>query len=167
MSADSARWFRMGRRDIEAHHDGVTIDTAGLSPLMTATAKLLPDMDAKSADRYWLSMTRDTQLASAPLLGVILVRDRLDMNLAMEAGRAWQRLHLGATAEGLAAQPLNQPVECTDRSAMVGKNDSFGRAIVKLVATPGWEPTFVFRLGVAERPASQSPRRALSEVLRS
>ena len=93
---------------------------------MTATAKLLPDMDAKSADRYWLSMTRDTQLASAPLLGVILVRDRLDMNLAMEAGRAWQRLHLGATAEGLAAQPLNQPVECTDRSAMVGKNDSFG-----------------------------------------
>jgi hypothetical protein len=107
MSADSARWFRMGRRDIEAHHDGVTIDTAGLSPLMTATAKLLPDMDAKSADRYWLSMTRDTQLASAPLLGVILVRDRLDMNLAMEAGRAWQRLHLGATAEG---SPLNRSI---------------------------------------------------------
>jgi Rhodopirellula transposase DDE domain len=91
------------------------------------------------------TMTRDTQLATAPLLGVILVRDRLDMHLAMEAGRAWQRLHLGATAEGLAAQPLNQPVECIDRSAMVGKNDSFGPAIVKLAATPGWEPTFVFR----------------------
>ena len=166
MSADSARRFRTGRRDIEAHHDGVTVDTAGLLPLMTVTAKLLPDMDAKSADRYWLSMTRDTQLATAPLLGVTLVRDRLDMHLAMEAGRAWQRLHLGATAEGLAAQPLNQPVECIDRSAMGGKNDSFGPAIVKLAATPGWEPTFVFRLGVAERPASQSPRRALSEVLR-
>jgi hypothetical protein len=95
-----------------------------------------------------VSATECTPPARAKLSpGVILVRDRLDMNLAMEAGRAWQRLHLGATAEGLAAQPLNQPVECTDRSAMVGKNDSFGRAIVKLVATPGWEPTFVFRLG--------------------
>jgi len=50
---------------------------------------------------------------------------------------------------------------------MIGKNDSFGPAIVKLVAAPGWEPTFVFRLGVAERPAGPSPRRALSEVLRS
>jgi hypothetical protein len=46
MSAGSARWYRTGRRDIETHRDGVTVDTAGLSPLMTATAKLLPDMDA-------------------------------------------------------------------------------------------------------------------------
>ena len=167
MSADSARWFRTGRRDIETHRDGVTIDTAGLSPLMTATAKFMPDTDANSADRYWLAMTKDTQLSTAPILGVILVRDRLDMRNAIAAGRGWQRLHLGATAEGLAAQPLNQPVECIDRSAMIGKSDSFGPAIVKLAAAPGWEPTFVFRLGVAERPANRSPRRALSEVLRS
>ena len=167
MSADSARWYRTGRREIAAHRDGVTVDTAGLSPLVTATAKLMPDLDAQSADRYWLAATKDTELATAPVLGVILVRDRLDMRSAIAAGRAWQRLHLGATAEGLAAQPLNQPVECTDRSAMIGKSDSFGPAIVKLAAAPGWEPTFVFRLGVAERPASRSPRRALSEVLRS
>ncbi len=134
---------------------------------MTATAKLMPDLDAQSADRYWLAATKDTELATAPVLGVILVRDRLDMRSAIEAGRAWQRLHLAATAEGLAAQPLNQPVECTDRSAMIGTNDSFGPAIVKLVAAPGWQPTFVFRLGVAEQPANRSPRRALSEVLRS
>ena len=167
MSADSARWYRTGRREIAAHRDGVTIDTAGLSRLMTATAKLMPDLDAQSADRYWLAATKDTELATAPVLGVILVRDRLDMRSAIEAGRAWQRLHLAATADGLAAQPLNQPVECTDRSAMIGTNDSFGPAIVKLTTALGWEPTFVFRLGVAERPANRSPRRALSEVLRS
>ncbi len=167
MSADSARWYRTGRREIAAHRDGVTIDTAGLSPLVIATAKFMPDLDAQSADRYWLGATKDTELATAPVLGVILVRDRLDMRSAIAAGRGWQRLHLGATAEGLAAQPLNQPVECTDRSAMIGKSDSFGPAIGKLTAAPGWEPTFVFRLGVAERPANRSPRRALSEVLRS
>ncbi len=165
MSADSARWFRTGRRDVEAHRDGVTVDAAGLSALMTAASKLLPDLDAKSADQYWLGMTRDTHVATAPHLGVILVRDRLDMRAAIEAGRTWQRLHLAATAKGLAAQPLNQPVECVDRNAMLGKTDTFGRAIIKLITAPGWEPTFVFRLGVAERTAGRSPRRTLDEVL--
>jgi hypothetical protein len=166
MSTDSAHWFRTGRREIAAHRDGVTVDTAGLSPFMIATSKLLPDMDAKSADRYWLSMTRDTQVPSAPVLGALFVRDRLDMTGAIEAGRAWQRLHLAATLEGLAAQPLNQPVEWADRNAMVGRTDSFGPALARFAKAPGWEPTFVFRLGVPERAATPSPRRALEEVLR-
>jgi len=167
MSADSARWFRTGRHDIAAHRDGVTVDTAGLSPLMAAAAKLMPDMDAGSADRYWLSMTRDVQIPTAPVLGVLFVRDRLDMRTAIEAGRAWQRLHLAATAEGLAAQPLNQPVECIDRNAMLGRTDDFGPAITKIARLAGWEPTFTFRLGVAERAAGPSPRRELNQVLRT
>ncbi|MGO8918943.1 MAG: Acg family FMN-binding oxidoreductase [Stellaceae bacterium] len=167
MSTDSARWFRTGRRDIAAHRDGVTVDTAGLSPLITAASKLLPDLDAPSADRYWLSITRETQVPTAPVLGMLLVRDRLDMRSAIAAGRAWQRLHLAATGEGLAAQPLNQPVECIDRDAMLGKADVFGPALAKLAQASAWEPTFVFRLGVAERATGPSPRRALEEVLRT
>jgi len=167
MSADSARWFRTGRRDIEAHRDGVTVDTAGVSPLLATVSKLMPDMDAKSADLYWLSMTRDTQIPTAPVLGVILVRDRLDKRTAIEAGRAWQRLHLAATSEGLAAQPLNQPVEWVDRIAMLGGADAFGSGMVELVSASGWEPTFIFRLGIAESAAGHSPRRALHEVLRT
>ena len=129
MSADSARWFRTGRREIAAHRDGVTVDTAGLPPFMTAASKLLPDLDAASADRYWLSITRETHVSTAPVLGMLLVRDRLDAPSALQAGRAWQRLHLAATAEGLAAQPLNQPVECIDRDAMLGRADTFGSAM--------------------------------------
>lgn len=112
-------------------------------------------------------MTRDTQISTAPVLGILLVPDRLDMRAAIQAGRAWQRLHLAATAEGLAAQPLNQPVECIDRDAMLGRANSFGPAIAKFAATPGWEPTFTFRLGAAESAAGPSPRRALDEVLRT
>jgi len=167
MSADSARWFRTGRQEIAAHRDGVTVDTAGLSPLVTSLSKILPDMDAQSADQYWLALTRDSQVASAPLFGMLLVRDRLDMGSAIEAGRAWQRLHLAATAEGLTAQPLNQPVERIDRDAMLGKPDGFGPALAKLAGLPGWEPTFVFRLGIPERAAGPSPRRALDEVMRA
>ncbi|HML08782.1 MAG TPA: hypothetical protein VK430_11735 [Xanthobacteraceae bacterium] len=165
MSADSARWFRTGRREIEARSDGVTVDTSGVSPFTAAVSKLLPDLDAKSADQYWLGMTRDTQVSTAPVFGIVLVRDRLDMRGAIAAGRAWQRLHLAATAAGIAAQPLNQPVEFIDRCAMLGRPDSFGPAIVKLVAAEDWQPTFVFRLGIAERAAAPSPRRELQEVL--
>jgi hypothetical protein len=76
-------------------------------------------------------------------------------------------MHLAATAEGIAAQPLNQPVECMDRAAMLGRADRFGTALAKFAKAPGFEPTFVFRLGIAERPAGPSPRRALEEVLRT
>jgi hypothetical protein len=167
MSADSARWFRTGRREIAAHRDGVTVDTAGVSPFTAAASKFLPDLDAKSADQYWLSMTSDTQVPTAPVLGMLLVRDRLDMRSAIQAGRAWQRLHLALTVKGLAAQPLNQPIECVDRDAMLGREGSFGSALAKFAEARGWEPTFIFRLGVAERAAGRSPRRALEEVLRT
>jgi nitroreductase len=167
MSADSAHWFRTGGRDIAAHRDGVTVDTSGASALVTAVAKLLPDLDAKSADRYWLASTRDLQVPTAPVLGMLLVRDRFDMRAALQAGRAWQRLHLALTAAGLAAQPLNQPVECADRSAMLGRPDEYQRASADFGGPPGWEPTFMFRLGSAERAAGPSPRRALAEVLLS
>jgi nitroreductase len=165
MSADSARWFRTGAREIAAHRDGVITDTAGLSPIMRVAAKLMPDQDAATADRYWLSMTRDVQTATAPVFGMILVRDRLDMATALEAGSTWQSLHLAATARGLAAQPMNQPVEMVDRNAMLGRKDHFGPALAKLADMPGWEATFVFRLGYAEREALPSPRRPLSDVM--
>ncbi len=166
MSTDSAKWFRTGRREIDAHRDGVTVDTSGISPLMVAASKLLPDLGAKSADQYWLAMTRDTHVATASVFGIIFVRDRLDMRSAIEAGRAWQRLHLAATTEGVAAQPLNQPAEWIDRTAMLGRADHFKAAIAKVAsASPGWEPTFVFRLGFPERRTDHSPRRPLRDVL--
>jgi len=164
MSQDSAHWFRTGKREVNAHRDGIGTDTAGLSPWMAAAAKIMPDQDAATADKYWLGMTRDTQ-THAPVLGVILVRDRLEMGSAIGAGRAWQRLHLAATTMGLSAQPLNQPVECVDRNEQLGHDDEYGKALRQLARAPGWEATFTFRLGYAERPATPSPRRPLDAVM--
>jgi hypothetical protein len=98
--------------------------------------------------------------------GVILVRDRLDMAQAIAAGRAWQRLHLALTAEGLSAQPLNQPVEMIDRHQMLGRSNEFDSALAKRARTEGWEATFVFRLGYAVREGLRSPRRPLADVTR-
>ena len=69
--------------------------------------------------------------------------------------------------EGLAAQPLNQPVECIDRDAMLGRANTFASAIAKFGDAPGWEPTFVFRLGVVEYAAKPSPRRPMEELFRT
>lgn len=169
MSADSARWFRTSADEVLEHRDGITIDASGASPMLRAMAKLMPDLGAAATDRQWnsqwLSMTRDTQVASAPVLGIVLVKDRFDMAAALSAGQAWQLMHLAATSLRLAAQPLNQPVECMDRNAMLGRADQFGPALAKLAKIPGWEPTFVFRLGVPTEAALPSPRRPLSEVL--
>jgi hypothetical protein len=165
MSRDSFRWIRTGRREIWTHRDGVTIETSGASPLAAAAGKLLPDLSAATTDRFWLDTTRDVHTATAPVLGLILVRDRLDMAQAIDAGRAWQRLQLTATARGLAAQPLNQPVEMVDRDRMLGRTDVFGPALARLAAANGWEATFVFRLGYARREALRSPRRPLGDVL--
>ena len=143
MSADSARWFRSGRRAIEKRRDGVTLEASGLSPGMTALAQFLPDASAETSDAYWLSMTRDVQLPTAPALGIVFVRDRLDMAGAIAAGRAWQRLHLAATAESLAAQPLNQPVERADRDTQrsAGRTHTPGRSRHLLRKPAGRRPS--------------------------
>jgi nitroreductase len=165
MSLDSFRWIRTGRRDILARRDGVTIDTAGAGRFKTVAAKILPNLDATAIDRIWLDATRGTQTATAPVFGVILVPDRLDMAHAITAGRAWQRLHLAATAQGLAAQPLNQPIEMIDRNFMLGRMDEFRLGLATLLREGSWEPTFVFRLGYADRDAPHSPRRPLEDVV--
>ncbi|MQA30780.1 MAG: hypothetical protein GEU82_13255 [Luteitalea sp.] len=165
MSLDSFRWIRTGSRDVLTQRDGVTIDAAGTSRLKTVAAKMLPNPDAATIDRIWLDATRATHTATAPVFGMILVPERLDMANAIAAGRAWQRLHLAATAQGLAAQPLNQPVEVIDRNQMLGRQDEFGSALAIFARESGWEPTFVFRLGYAEREAPHSPRRLLEDVV--
>jgi hypothetical protein len=166
MSMDSFRWLRTGRREVLAHRDGVTIDTSGLGRFMTNIAKLAPDAGPATTDRIWLGTTRDVHVATAPVFGLVFVRDRLDMGQAIAAGRAWQRLHLALTAQGLAAQPLNQPVEMVDRHQMLGRADEFGPALAALAPAAGWQPTFVFRLGYPNREAPRSPRRPLSDAVK-
>lgn len=70
-----------------------------------------------------------------------------------------------ACVHGLAAQPLNQPVEMIDRNQMLGRQYEFGSGLASFSRNGGWEPTFVFRLGYAECEAPHSPRRPLENVI--
>jgi nitroreductase len=165
MVADSQRWFRHRWANVQRLRDGLTLDAAGLSPLLTAAAKMLPPPSPETSHRYWLETTRDVQVPTSPLFGLIAVRDLYDRPQALRAGRLWQHLHLLAVARGLAMQPINQPVELVDRERELGKAPRAARVLADLTGDPAWKPTFAFRMGFPTREAAPSPRRPVGEVL--
>jgi hypothetical protein len=163
MIADSDRWFRASRAEIEAHRDGPTLDAAGLSFLTLSFARLFP-VSPDTSHAAWLKNTRDAQLASAPLTGLIAVRDRYDLGTALAAGRVWQGLHLTATAHGIAMQPINQAIEMIDRERETGSGNAWAKRLAQLTGDD-WQATFAFRAGYPSRPAPPSPRRKLADVV--
>lgn len=165
MVADSDRWFRPRQTDVQERRDGLTLDAVALGPYMTAVAKLLPPASAETSHRYWLDATRDVQVPSTPLFGLIAVRDLYDRPQALRAGRRWQRLHLLGAARGLAMQPINQAVEMVDRERELGKAPRAAGVLAALTGDAAWPPTFAFRMGFPTRPAGPSPRRALEAVV--
>ncbi len=163
MISDSDRWFRSSRAEIEAHRDGPTLDAAGLS-FFALTYTRLFSVSPETSHAAWLNQTRDVQLASAPLTGLIAVGDRYDRKATLAAGRVWQKLHLSATTRGLAMQPLNQPIEMIDRERQTGQGHQWAKRIARLTGDE-WQATFSFRAGFASRPAPPSPRRRLKDVV--
>jgi len=165
MIADSDRWFRDSSREIDIHRDGPTLDAAGLSTFTLMFAHLFP-VSAETSHWAWLDQTRDTQLPTAPVAGLIAVRDRYDRPGAIAAGRAWQRLHLDATLRGMALQPLNQPIEMIDRERQTGAGSAWAQRVAGLTGED-WQATFSFRAGFSSTEAAPSPRRRLRDVVRS
>jgi hypothetical protein len=121
-------------------------------------------VSAQTSHEAWLKQTRDVQLASAPLTGLIAVRDRYDRGGAIAAGRFWQRLHLRAVALGLGLQPLNQPIEMIDRERRAGRGAEWARRIAELTGED-WQATFSFRAGFPSQATPASPRRRLADVV--
>ena len=111
MIADSDRWFRASSREIDAHRDGPTLDAAGLSTLTLIFAHLFSVSAEASQARLARTDPRYHNSPTAPVAGLIAVRDRYDRPGAIAAGRAWQRLHLDATLArhgDAAAQPADR-----------------------------------------------------------
>ena len=67
--------------------DGLTIVCFGLSPFSTAMAKIMPvSMLKRAASPEHRSSLNMQQMQSANLIGLIAVRDRLDMRQNLLAG---------------------------------------------------------------------------------
>ena len=161
----TARWLRTNWADIQHLRDGLTYDTQGLSPGMRALAKFSPPLSIEQTDQFWLTATRDTHVATASAFGMIAIRDARSTHQLLEAGRLWQRMHLASTLQGVAMQPLNQPVERRDREVQLGHLPTFANALFNLQQDDSWQPVMPFRLGYPIQDAPPSPRRPVTNAL--
>ncbi|HKY87815.1 MAG TPA: hypothetical protein VJL90_13725, partial [Pseudorhodoplanes sp.] len=167
MSRASARWYRHDQRIADTRRDGLAMTTQGFSPWFETLVRFLPQASEKAAHIAWLRTTRFTQLATATQLGMIVVAqdDFLDDATSLQVGRAWQRLHLAATALGLACQPMNQIPERIGRERQRGTGSKITRAVERKFALDGALPAFCFRMGYPTREAPHSARRKVETVM--
>jgi len=163
--ADDAAWYRTDWHEIQTKKDGITIDPSGQSEFIRAVSKILPVSTAQN-NAGWLAGTRDSQIPTAAAFGALVVRDPLDTGQRLAVGRAWQRLHLSMTVDGLRAQPLCQIPERIDRERSTGLVPDFGPALAALLPA-GRHAIMTFRIGHSTGAALPSPRRPAREVVLS
>ena len=164
MMAASDRWFRLTGDEILRRRDGLIIEAQGLPPMTSAAARMLPAVSPEKAAQFWLERTREVQLPSAPLIGILKIQDRFDQAQSIAVGRVWQRIALRAAARGIATQPINQIPECMDRERQL-KQDPKTRDALQSLIGPAEGATFFFRAGWPRGVAELSPRRAAEEVV--
>jgi len=161
----SDRWIRMNWSEVQKFRDGLTIDAFGLPPIATAVSKMMPlwmlqrVASQGEKDRY------SELMLSAPLIGIIAVRDRYDREDCLRAGRIWQRSHLLATARGVAGRPCNEAVEMIDHEKALGKPARVAGLLAEVLGDSAWQPTFVFYMGYPTLTARASPRRPIENVV--
>ena len=161
----SEEWIQLRWKSVQKYRDGLTVDAFGLSPGQAAVAKVVPASMLRrqfaSAKNLYLNL-----LLTAPLLGLIAVRDRYDHEQCLRAGRIWQRAHLFATARGVAGRPANEAVEMVDHEQRTGQEARHAALLGELIGDTAWQPTFMFYMGHAVRPGLASPRRQVEMVVR-
>ena len=133
-------------------NDGMPAASQGLRALTDAATPIVA-MAIRTFDLGTGVAAAHKELArGSPLL--VVLSTPMDNNEGwLAAGLGLQRLLLVATNEGYSASYLNQPIEVAD----------FRTELAKELSIDGY-PQLLLRVGRG-RPASRSPRRAISEVL--
>lgn len=164
MAHDSFAWVDQNWQEMQADKDGPYIDTSGSSPALRTLVKMLPPTSQEQFDAGWLSNTKE-HMETTAVLGFIAVPDLYDRAMAMQAGQMWQRVHLWATSQNLAMQPINQMPEVVDRDRQLGRESAVAGVMDLLTGEPQWRPTFAFRMGHPINETLPSARRPVEEVL--
>lgn len=161
----SDRWIRLKWSSVQKFRDGLAIDAAGLPPLATAVAKMMPLWMLKWAASRGPKNGYSNLMLSAPLIGILAVHDRYDREDCLRAGRIWQRAHLLATARGIAGRPCNESVEMIDHEKALAKPPQGAGLLAELLGDAAWQPMFVFYMGYPKWAAHASARRPIESVV--
>ncbi len=165
-SQDSGKWMRLSWQDLQKYRDGLTLDASGSPALIRAIAKMLPPTSLEQNDRFWLDATQKVHVPTAAAFGILAVSDLNNKSQQLECGRLWQRMHLWATTQGLAMQPLNQMPERAAREEVLGIEPKFSNALAKFIGDRNWQGLMMFRLGYPTAEALSSPRRGVKDVIK-
>ncbi len=154
--------LRVGPAEIAQHRDGLSL----LSPVPVAMAKLgLFDRSKPPAPDDYATTSQiknfGEKLASTPAF-LWMVTQTNDRAMQINAGRAYVRVQLAATAQGLAMQPLSQALqEYAEQKAPYAEIHALADA-----HRPGQTVQMWARVGFAA-PGEPSPRRQLQDFIRS
>ena len=164
MSRDSNSWYRQSEEDILQHRDGITLDASGNGAATRFFGKSLGRPSDATANSYWLDGTSGDQTTASAfcILSSPGASSREDQ---LNVGRAYQRLHLWAVSQGLAAQPLNQMAELQDREESKGLPPKFANVLGALLGASDRRAQMLFRIGYPWDEALKSPRRPIDWVL--
>jgi hypothetical protein len=164
----TAPWERIfSWKVVEQQRDGITLANYGLSTQTASLLYTLPTPIEKAVlQRMAKKNSYEEQVIASPMFGIIAVRNRYQVDQCLQAGRLWQRAHLLATADEIAARPMNEAVELIDIENAEGRPRVTEARLAALTNDATWQPTFMFRMGYAATIAAASPRRGLSQVLR-
>jgi len=163
-SKDSHTWWRQDWDQLQETADGITLDTQSLGPI-TPIAKIVPDLSRQQNDAAFVKNVRETMLPTAAAFGILAVKDRSNNVQRLDCGRAWERIHLWGTTQGIAMQPLNQMCERVDREVQLGSEPLIGNAVGALLNDDSWQAVMPFRLGYPTGKVNLSPRRGLEKVV--
>lgn len=161
-----------------------------LVQLVIGSSRMMTDPAVRAGTRPWFRLTKDAWrkspdgiyagpggdavssldqyaalMMTAPLFGLIAVRDRYDRAQTVSAGRLWQRAHLLATARHLAARPANGAVEMIDQERRLQLPPRMTGSLAEFTGDPTWQPTFMFYMGYPTRAAPASARRDVRSVI--
>ena len=162
---DSEAKFRQSRSAIERYRDGLTIDVQPVPDFMKALIKMAPETPPGSGSSTFLRLTADVHVPTAAIFGLMTVPDGRAADQRLRTGRFWQRLHLWATTQGLAMQPISQLLERVDREVELGLTPHFGRIMAELTGEGNGQAIMAFRAGYPTAEMGRSPRRAVEDVL--
>jgi hypothetical protein len=158
---ESIELMRIGRAEIEANPDGISLGGAFLETLSfvgVLNRKELADPDS-SAFQFGLDMADDQALSSMGFVWINTMGNSRHEQIS--AGRNYLRIALRVTGLGLSMQPMSQALQ--EYTAM---QPHYQKVHSMLAKNPGERVQMLARLGYADMTAP-SPRWALSTRTRS
>ena len=148
---ESINLTRLGKREIEANPDGISVRGAVQEALIVA-GMITREGQADQASAEFaqtVDFVLSAQDASPAYLTIKTAGNaRLDQ---IEAGRQWLRVHLAATSAGVAMQPLSQALQEYPEQA------ELYAAVHEMLAEPGETIQMLGRIGYAAS-VGPSPR---------